>query len=75
MKPKTKPTAILFVLLIISGLSFGQDYKKNLAKEYNEYLTAITTMNFEKAMEYMVPEFNARNSRLACWQIAWAFCW
>lgn len=51
---------ILFFLFLISNLTFGQTndiYKENLNKDFIEYNDLILKQDFEKAMDYMLPEF------------------
>ncbi|SFD43721.1 hypothetical protein [Algibacter pectinivorans] len=55
MKLKQKLFTILF--LTISTIGIAQDYKNELKKEFNDYLSTIVNMEFEKSMEYIVPEF------------------
>ncbi|TMM29653.1 hypothetical protein FDT66_11100 [Polaribacter aestuariivivens] len=55
MKLKTKIFTIL--LLIVTSTAISQDYKNELKKEFNDYLSAIVNMEFEKSMNYIVPEF------------------
>ena len=55
MKLKRNLFTILF--LTISTIGIAQDYKNELKKEFNDYLSTIVNMEFEKSMEYIVPEF------------------
>ncbi|WP_149025854.1 hypothetical protein [Polaribacter sp. BM10] len=55
MKLKRNLFTILF--LTISAIGIAQDYKNELKKEFNDYLSTIVNMEFEKSMEYIVPEF------------------
>lgn len=55
MKLKKKLATILF--LTICTIGNAQDYKKELKKEFNQYLSTIVNMEFEKSMEYITPEF------------------
>ncbi len=51
---------ILFLLIIISNLTFGQEsdkYKKNLNNDFIEYNDLILKQEFEKSMDFMLPEF------------------
>ncbi|AQS93137.1 hypothetical protein BXQ17_03170 [Polaribacter sp. BM10] len=43
--------------MTISAIGIAQDYKNELKKEFNDYLSTIVNMEFEKSMEYIVPEF------------------
>jgi hypothetical protein len=55
MKLKQNLFTILF--LTISTIGIAQDYKNELKKEFNDYLSTIVNMEFEKSMEYIIPEF------------------
>lgn len=55
MKLKRNLFTILF--LTISTIGIAQDYKNELKNEFNDYLSTIVNMEFEKSMEYIVPEF------------------
>lgn len=51
---------ILFFLLLVSNSTFGQtdeNYKENLNKDFIEYNDLILNQEFEKAMDFMLPEF------------------
>ena len=51
---------ILILLLLVSNLTFGQtdeNYKENLNKDFIEYNDLILNQDFEKAMDFMLPEF------------------
>ena len=55
MKLRRNLFTILF--LTISTIGIAQNYKNELKKEFNDYLSTIVNMEFEKSMEYIVPEF------------------
>lgn len=51
---------ILILLLLVSNFTFGQSveiYKENLKRDFIEYNELIIKQEFEKAMNFMLPEF------------------
>lgn len=51
---------LLLLLVLISNLTFGQTdekHKENLNKDFIEYNGLILNQDFEKAMNFMLPEF------------------
>ena len=54
---KLKQTLFTILFLTISAIGIAQDYKDELKKEFKDYLGTIVNMEFEKSMEYIIPEF------------------
>ena len=52
-----KKTLSLIVILIISGNTFCQEYKKVIEKQFTEYLNSIVAKNFEVSMNYIPEDF------------------
>jgi len=50
---KTLKHLVLALLLSASSIATAQDYKKEIEKEFIEYLNFISTKQFEKSMEYL----------------------
>jgi predicted RND superfamily exporter protein len=51
---------ILILLILISNLTFGQEvekYEENLNRDFIEYNDLILKQEFDKSMDYMLPEF------------------
>lgn len=51
---------ILILLSFVSNLTFGQSdesYKENINKDFIDYNELILRQEFEKSMDYMLPEF------------------
>lgn len=51
---------LLILLMLVSNLTFGQTdetFKENLNKDFIEYNDFILNQEFEKSMDYMLPEF------------------
>lgn len=51
---------ILILLLLVSNFTFGQsekDYKENLNSDFIEYNELILKQEFDKALDFMLPEF------------------
>lgn len=51
---------LLILLMLVSNLTFGQTdetFKENLNKDFIEYNDLILNQEFEKSMDYMLPEF------------------
>lgn len=49
---------LLTVLLLgIGVIGFAQDYKKEIETEFMEYVNLLVDMEFEKSMDYILPEF------------------
>lgn len=51
---------ILVLLIFVSNLTFGQtseNFKENLNKDFIEYNELILNQKFEKALDFMLPEF------------------
>lgn len=51
---------ILILLFFVSSLTFGQSdesYKENINKDFIDYNELILRQEFEKSMDYMLPEF------------------
>ncbi|WP_111672077.1 hypothetical protein [Algoriphagus litoralis] len=51
---------ILILLLLVSNFTFGQsekDYKENLNSDFHEYNELILKQEFDKALDFMLPEF------------------
>jgi hypothetical protein len=51
---------ILLLLIFVSNLTFGQtseNFKENLNKDFIEYNDLILNQKFEKALDFMLPEF------------------
>jgi len=50
---------VLFAILIFSvGVTgYAQDYKKEIEKEFLEYVNLLIDMEFEKSMNYILPDF------------------
>src|SRR5690554_6720833 len=51
---------IFTLLIFVSNLTFGQtneNYQENLNKDFVEYNDLILKQEFEKSMEYMLPDF------------------
>lgn len=51
---------ILVLLIFVSNLTFGQtseNFKENINKDFIEYNDLILNQKFEKALDFMLPEF------------------
>jgi hypothetical protein len=51
---------ILILLILVSNLTLGQtseNYKENINKDFVQYNDLILNQEFEKSMDYMLPEF------------------
>jgi len=50
---------ILLTILIagIGNVGFTQDYKKDIEEEFLEYFNLLVTKEFERSMDYILPEF------------------
>ena len=51
---------ILFLLILVPNLTFGQtseNYQENINKDFVEYNDLILKQEFEKSMDYLLPEF------------------
>jgi hypothetical protein len=57
---KLQMKRILILLILVSNLTFSQtneNYKENLNKDFVEYNDLILKQDFEKSMDYMLPDF------------------
>lgn len=52
-----KKAVFTITLFLVTTISFAQDYKTNIKTEFSEYLHTIINKEFEKSMNYIVPEF------------------
>lgn len=48
-----KKQLVTLCLLCISVVSYSQDYKTEIKTQFNDYLDAITSMDFNKSMDYV----------------------
>lgn len=55
MKIKHNILSLLFLLICCSASA--QDYKKTIESEFTIYLNSIINKNFDKSMDFIVPEF------------------
>ncbi|WP_316785534.1 hypothetical protein [Pedobacter frigiditerrae] len=53
---KLKKVLLITLLLATSSVAMAQDYKKEIEKEFKEYLNALFSKDFEKSMNYLTPE-------------------
>lgn len=54
---KTKKALFTLLLFIIAIVSNAQDYKKGIVNDFDKYNALINAKSFEKALEYIAPEF------------------
>lgn len=52
-----KKTFFTLLILVTSLAATAQEYKKAIEKSFTEYLNAIANKEFEKSLDYVVPEF------------------
>ncbi|PWJ44219.1 hypothetical protein [Sediminitomix flava] len=52
-----KTGLIFLALFFVNTFSFAQSYKEEIEDDFNDYLSAIISKDFEKSMEYLTPEF------------------
>lgn len=47
---------IAITLFIVSNISYAQDYKVEIKKEFGDYLDLILVQDFEKSMDYVIED-------------------
>ncbi|MDX6182072.1 hypothetical protein SGQ44_14000 [Flavobacterium sp. Fl-77] len=52
-----KKTLFTVLILVTSAVVTAQEYKKAIEKSFTEYLNAIANKEFEKSLDFVVPEF------------------
>ena len=52
-----KKHLLIALLLTVSTFGYSQDHKRNIEVQFTEYLNSIVNMEFDKSVEYLVPEF------------------
>ena len=48
---------VVILFLLVQTISQAQDYKSIIKASFSDYLDAIVNLEFERSMDYMLPEF------------------